>query len=130
METLYPIPNRSTFRINPAVFAGRERYGPFTQLEQAYRIVASNDWTVFLNTDPFLATARLTAVGRRWLVPVIRQDFKDELPVSMMDWVPLYRHAYERSLDHFRQYYDRLPQPHHCHRPLRFEGAREIRPEA
>jgi hypothetical protein len=118
MKTLYPIPNRATFRINPAVFAGREQYGPLTELERAYRIVASNDWTVFLNTDPFLATARLTAVGRRWLVPVIRQDYENELPVSMVDWIPLYRLAYERSLGHFRRYYGLAPQPPECRRLL------------
>lgn len=125
MNTHYPTPSRPAFQVHPGLFSGREQYGPLTELETAYRIVAGNDWMVFLDTDPFLATARLTAVGRRWLVPVIRQDYAGELPAGMLDWVRLYRRAHDRAFAHFRQYStppSQAPNPcRHCIRDTSFE---------
>jgi hypothetical protein len=129
MHRQYPVPTRRGFEVNPNLFATRAQFGELTELEKAYMIVVSNDWTVFLDTDPFLATARLTAVGRRWLVPVIRQDYFVELPAGMLDWVRLYRRAHERALAHFRQYSTppvTAPNPcRHCIRQTSFETVQE-----
>ena len=102
METHIPRPKTPEFQVNPAIFASREQHGTLTDLEMAYKVVISNEWSVFLEADPFLATARLTAAGRTWLLPVIREDYRAELPAGMLDWVRLYQQAHKRALNHFQ----------------------------
>ena len=102
METYIPRPTAPEFQVNPAIFAAREQHGSLTDLEMAYKVVISNEWSVFLDADPFLATARLTAAGQKWLLPVIRQDYPDTLPAGMVDWVRLYQQAHNRAMSHFQ----------------------------
>lgn len=102
METRIRRPATPAFQINPAIFAARQQQCPLTELETAYKVVISNEWSVFLDADPFLATARLTDAGRKWLLPVTRQDYPDTLPAGMVDWVRLYQQAHNRALSHFQ----------------------------
>lgn len=95
-------PNRR-FEISESIFAARLAHGPLTRWETRYRAFLSCEFWELLDVDPWLATARPTAQGRRILVPLIRQvlGHSDELPASMVDWVHLYRRLVQRLLEYF-----------------------------
>jgi hypothetical protein len=95
-------PNRR-FEISEGIFAARLAHGRLTRREARYRAFLSCEFWELLDVDPWLATARPTAQGRRILVPLIRQvlGHPGELPASMEDWVRLYRRLVHRILEHF-----------------------------
>jgi hypothetical protein len=109
MEMQIRRPAAPDYQVNPAILAAREQQGGLTDLEVAQKVVFSNEWFVFLDADPFLATGRLTAAGRK-LLPVIRQDYGDELPAGMVDWVRLYQCAHNRALNQFQSWPEVSPQ--------------------
>lgn len=95
-------PNRR-FEISEDIFAARLAHGPLTRQEARYRAFLSCEFWELLDVDPWLATARPTAQGRRILVPLIRQvlGHSGELPASTVDWVRLYRRLVQRLLEYF-----------------------------
>lgn len=98
-------PNRR-FEISESIFAARLARGPLTRREARYRAFLSCEFWELLDVDPWLATARPTAQGRRILVPLIRQvlGHSGELPTSMVDWVRLYRRLVQSILDYFESW--------------------------
>lgn len=115
------------FVVSEGIFAPRLAHGPLDSWEQLYREFLSCEFWELLDVDPWLATARPTAQGRRLLVPLIRQALRHrgELPVSMVDWVRLYRRLVRRILEHFDCWRETRPhdrQTPRCWSQLRLVG--------
>lgn len=91
--------------IHPGHFAHREKCGPLTPFERKLKAFICSDFSELLDIDPWMRTARLTAKGRRIILPILRRTLEmDQPPVDMQDWAAIYPQMFEWASRYFHQW--------------------------
>ena len=91
--------------IHPGHFAHREKCGPLTPFERTLKVFICTEFSELLDIDPWMRTARLTAKGRRIVLPIMRCALGvDRPPLEMEGWATIYPQIFNWASGYFQQW--------------------------